>query len=144
MNEHITLTDILTENLVSEMTKALALPQTPRVRNIMSSLTGKAIRRFTELASELDCVVGSDGIAGGARWLLPKFVKSRSARGVENIPSRGPLVIASNHPASIDSVVISAHIPRRDYKIIIGEIPFFKNLPNIHRNSIFAPEATDP
>jgi hypothetical protein len=144
MNEHIIFTDILTENLISEMTKALALPQTPRVRNIMSSLTGKAIRRFTELASELDCVVGSDGIAGGARWLLPKFVKSHSARGVENIPSRGPLVIASNHPASIDSVVISAHIPRRDYKIIIGEIPFFKNLPNLHRNSIFAPEPTDP
>jgi hypothetical protein len=53
-------------------------------------------------------------------------------------------VIASNHPASIDSVVISAHVPRRDYKIIIGEIPFFKNLPNLNKNSVFAPAPTDP
>ena len=92
---------------------------------------------------ELDCVVGEEGIAGGARWLLPRFVKGHSARGLENIPPAGPLVIASNHPASIDSVVISAHVPRRDYKIIIGEIPFFKNLPNIRNNSIFAPASED-
>jgi hypothetical protein len=144
MNEHITLTDLLTENLVYEMTKALSLPQTSGVRKMISLLTGKAIRGFTELATELDCVVGKEGIAGGAHWLLPRFVKSHSARGIENIPITGPLIIASNHPASIDSLVISTHIPRRDYKVIIGEIPFFKNLPNIHRNSIFAPDPTDP
>jgi hypothetical protein len=143
MHEHIALTDILTENLVSELTKALALPPTPTIRKIVASLTGKAIRQFTELASELDCVVGQEGIAGGARWLLPRFVKGHSAHGVENIPPIGPLVIASNHPASIDSVVISAHVPRGDYKVIIGEIPFFKNLPNIRRNSIFAPDPSD-
>ncbi|RPI90790.1 MAG: hypothetical protein EHM40_17500, partial [Chloroflexi bacterium] len=88
-------------------------------------------------------VVEKEGVAGGARWLLPRFVKGHSARGLENIPPAGPLVIASNHPASIDSVVISAHVPRRDYKIIIGEIPFFKNLPNIRNNSIFAPASED-
>jgi len=144
MNEHIVLTNALTENLVYEITKALALPQTHGVRKIIASMTGKAIRRFTELASDLDCVVGKEGLAGGARWLLPRFVKGHSARGAENIPLTGPLVIASNHPASVDSVVISAHVPRRDYKVIIGEIPFFKNLPNINKNSIFAPDPTDP
>ncbi|HLO32509.1 MAG TPA: 1-acyl-sn-glycerol-3-phosphate acyltransferase [Anaerolineales bacterium] len=143
MDEHIALTDLLTENLVYEITKALALPPTPIIKKIIASLTGKAIRGFAELASELDCVVAKEGIPGGARWLLPRFVKGHSARGVENIPPTGPLVIASNHPASIDSVVISAHVPRRDYKIIIGEIPFFKNLPNINKNAVFAPDPTD-
>ena len=143
MAEHNPLSSTLTENLISEMTKALALPQTRAVRNVIAMLTGRAIRSFSELAEQLDCVVGMDGIPGGARWLLPRFVKSHSALGVENIPLAGPLVIASNHPASIDSVVISAHIPRRDYKVIIGEIPFFKNLPNIRKNAIFAPAPTD-
>lgn len=143
MEENIALTNTLTENLVIELTKALALPQTPTMRRIVASLAGKALRRFTELASELDYVVGTDGLAGGARWLLPRFVKSHSAGGMENIPPAGPLVIASNHPASIDSVVISAYIQRRDYKVIIGEIPFFKNLPKIRRNSIFAPDPED-
>ena len=143
MDEHTALTDVLTENLVIEITKALALPETQQVRKIIASLTGKPIQRFTQLASELDCVVEKAGIAGGARWLLPRFVKGHSARGVENIPLQGPLVVASNHPAYIDSVVISAYIPRRDYKVIIGEIPFFKNLPNISQNAIFAPDPGD-
>lgn len=143
MTGHIPLRNILTENLVYEMTKALALPQTPWIRNVIASLSGRAIRRFTELAAELDCVVKEEGLAGGARWLLPLFVKEHSARGIEHIPPSGPLVIASNHPAFIDSVVISAHMPRQDYKVIIGEIPFFKNLPNIEKNAIFAPGPTD-
>ena len=144
MQDKTALTNMLTGNLVYEITKALALPQTEQMRKIIGRLTHKAIRRFTELASELDYVVGREGLAGGARWLLPRFVKSHSAQGVENIPPAGPLVIASNHPASIDSVVISAHIPRCDYKVIIGEIPFFENLPNVNKSAIFAPAPTDP
>ena len=144
MKEDAALTNLLTENLIHEIAKALALPPTQHIRKIIALLAGKAIRRFTELASELDCVVDRQGLAGGARWLLPRFVRGHSAQGVENIPPAGPLLIASNHPASIDSVVISAHIPRRDYQVIIGEIPFFKNLPNIRKNAIFAPAPTDP
>jgi hypothetical protein len=143
MKENEALTNILTENLVSEIVKALALPPTQGIRKMIASLMGKAIRGFTALASELDCVVEREGIAGGARWLLPRFVKGHSAQGVEHIPPTGPLVIASNHPAFVDSVVISAYVPRRDYKVIIGEIPFFKNLPNISKNAIFAPDPTD-
>jgi len=43
MDEHIALTDLLTENLVYEITKALALPQTPLIRKFIASLTGNAI-----------------------------------------------------------------------------------------------------
>ena len=143
MREELILTRVLTETLIDEMVKALALPPTQRVRRIISWLAGKAIQRFTLLAADLDRIVGKEGIAGGARWLLPRFVKGHTAQGVEHIPPSGPLVIASNHPAFVDSVVISAHVPRRDYKVIIGEIPFFKNLPNISKNAIFAPDPTD-
>lgn len=144
MREDAVLSRVLTETLINEIVKALGLPSTQRIRRIIAFLTGRAIRRFVELASDLDCVVEKEGLAGGARWLLPKFVKGHSAQGIENVPPTGPLVIASNHPASIDSVVISAYVPRRDYKVIIGEIPFFENLPNIKKNAIFAPAPTDP
>ena len=30
-------------------------------------------------------------VAAGARWVLPHFVKNFTARGLENIPSKGPL-----------------------------------------------------
>ena len=143
MENHIALTHVLTENLIQEMIKALALPQTKAIRRIVGSLLGGAVHRFTGLASELDAVVAQDGLAGGARWLLPRFVKTHSAHGIRNIPPEGPLVIASNHPAFVDSVLISAHVPRADYRVIIGEIPFFKHLPNLSRNAIFAPSPDD-
>lgn len=143
MNKHNTNVNALTETLIFEITKALALPQTQTIRKTVRLLAGKAARQFSELAIELDRVVEQDGLAAGARWLLPRFVRSHSACGVENIPPEGPLVIASNHPASVDSVVISAHVTRPDYKVIIGEIPFFKNLPSVSRNAIFAPAQND-
>lgn len=143
MNAYNAKVNSLTETLIFEIIKALALPQTRNVRRAVGVLVGKAARKYSELAIELDQVVEKDGLAAGARWLLPRFVRSHSACGVENIPPDGPLVIAANHPASIDSVLISAHVTRPDYKVIIGEIPFFKNLPNVSRNAIFAPAPSD-
>ncbi len=37
-------------------------------------------------------------------------------------------------------MVISAHITRPDYKIIIGDIPFFERLPHVSEHAIFAPK----
>jgi hypothetical protein len=129
----------LKELLVYELTKALGLPDKNSARSIIRAIFGKAAKKFSELAVGLDKAVGEGGVSAGANWVLPRFVKSHIARGIDNIPAEGPLVIASNHPGSYDSIVISAHVTRADYKIIIGDIPFFQNLPNISRNTIFAP-----
>ncbi|MEW6240651.1 MAG: 1-acyl-sn-glycerol-3-phosphate acyltransferase [Chloroflexota bacterium] len=129
----------LSNTLVYELTKALALPQTERVKSIVRMLFGRAARKFSELAVGLDRVVAEHGIAAGARWVLPRFVKDHAARGLENIPPTGPLVIAANHPGAYDSVVISAHVTRPDYKVIIGDIPFFENLPHVSEHAIYAP-----
>ena len=96
MREDAVLTHVLTETLLDELIKALALSPTQPIRRAIAWITGTAIQRFGMLASELDCVVGKEGIAGAARWLLPWFVRSHSAQGVEKIPLTGPLVIASN------------------------------------------------
>ena len=57
MNEHNVNIDALTETLIAEITKALALPQTSTVRKIIRLLAGKAARRFAQLALELDHVI---------------------------------------------------------------------------------------
>jgi len=133
----------LTETLIYELTKAFALPQTRRAKRWIHLIFGKAARAAARIGTELDQAVAEGGVIGGARWLLPRFVKSHEAMGDESIPADGPLVIAANHPASIDSVVISAHINRPDYKIIIGDIPFFEHLPHISEHAIYAPNPTD-
>lgn len=134
---------ILTETLIYELTKAMALPQTPSVKRIIRFLFGNAAKRFAALGLELDHVVAEQSIAAGARWALPRFVKAHRARGVKNIPERGPLVIAANHPGAYDSLVISAYVNRPDYKIIIGDIPFFEHLPHVSEHAIYAPAPQD-
>jgi hypothetical protein len=71
VTDNTTLTRRLTENLVYEITKALALPQTQGIRKIIALLTGKAIRQFTEIASELDCVVEKEGLVTWFRKARP-------------------------------------------------------------------------
>ena len=133
----------LANTLIFEMTNALALPQTQKTKQVIRMIFGKAAQRFAELGAGLDHIVADAGVAAGARWVLPRFVKGHAARGTEIIPTDGPLVIASNHPASVDSLVISAHVERPDYKIIIGDIPFFENLPHVRQYAIFAPGLQD-
>lgn len=142
MNDTPTVTS-LSELLIDELTRAMALPNSAAVKSILRKLLGRAARKFSDLALELDCVVAEGGLSAGARWVQPRFVQSNEACGMENIPPDGPLVIASNHPGSYDSVMISAHIARPDYKIIIGNIPFFQNLPNLRKRAIFAPAVND-
>lgn len=134
----------LRETLIYELTKALALPQKAWARNAVRFVFGRAAAAAAKVGLGLDQAVAEGGIPAGARWLLPRFVKSHEARGVERIPSSGPLVIAANHPASVDSIVISAHVNRTDYKAIIGDIPFFQHLPHVNANAIFAPDRDNP
>jgi hypothetical protein len=130
----------LQETLIYELTKAFALPQTGLAKALVRAIFGRAAQATAEVGIGLDRAVAAGGLAAGARWVLPRFVKSHEACGVENIPAQGPLLIVSNHPASIDSVVISAYVNRADYKVIIGDIPFFEHLPHVCQNAIFAPD----
>lgn len=134
---------ILTETLIYELTKAFALPRTERAKRWIRLVFGKAAHAAAEIGIGLDHAVAQGGVAGGARWILPRFVKTHEAQGVENIPPSGPLVIAANHPANIDSIVISAHVNRPDYKVIIGDIPFFEHLPHVSKYAIYAPDPSD-
>ena len=130
----------LSNTLLNELAKALSLSQDGILWKAVRPFFEKATQRFAEIGIGLDRVVAKDGVAAGARWVLPRFVTDYKARGVEYIPTEGPLVIAANHPASYDSLVISAHVNRPDYKIIIGDIPFFEHLPHISQHAMYAPD----
>lgn len=133
----------LNEMLIHELARAMAQPQNKTLKNILRKIFGKTIQRFSNLALELDGIIAEGGLSAGAQWILPHFVKSNLAQGIENIPSQGPVVIAANHPGSYDSIVISSHITRPDYKIMIGNIPFFQALPNLSARALFAPAIDD-
>lgn len=135
--------ETLKNTLLFELTKALGLAPDGLPGRAIRPLFGRAARRFAGIGVELDRIVAGQGVAAGARWVLPRFVKDHVARGLECIPPDGPLVIAANHPAACDSLVISAHVERPDYKIIVGDIPFFEHLPHVSQHAIYAPGPDD-
>ncbi len=138
MNESLNV-EILYESLLYELTRTLGLLRFKSGLAFSKRLFGRAARRAAEVGVGLDERIASDGAAAGARWLLPNFMAGHEARGVENIPASGPLIIASNHPGAVDALVISAHVTRPDYKIIIGHNLFFENLPHVLQSGIIAP-----
>ena len=127
------------ESLLFEVIKAFALPYTPRTRGLIKSIFGKAAQSATQVGMELDRVTAEGGHTAGARWFLPRFVKAHAAHGIENIPKSGPFVIAANHPGSVDAILIAAHVARTDLRFIIGDIQFFRNMPNASKLFLFAP-----
>ena len=140
MNTEANQIQTITDSMIFDLTRAFALPETELTRSFVRLILGRVACTAAEVAMEVDCAVADGGAAAGARRSLPRFVKSYEARGVENIPPTGPLIIASNHPAFIDSFVITAHVDRPDYKAIIGDIPFLENMPHIREHAIFAPD----
>ena len=66
-------------------------------------------------------------------------MKDAQARGLENVPAEGPLIIAANHPGAADSAAIGANAGRDDLKILASDVPFLKNLSQIGQRLIFLP-----
>ena len=125
--------------LMDEIFKALGWPERSFARTILEPVLSTATRRFAELGAAFDRYAAEHGFCEAARWVLPRFIKGLETHGTENIPQEGPLLVAANHPGTFDSLLISAHVARPDYKIVAGAIPFLQHLPVASRYLIYTP-----
>jgi hypothetical protein len=129
----------LTRLIDNEIIGALGVPIDSWLAERLHAILQRATRRFSELFTEVDRIVGEEGLPAGARFLLQHLTADAEARGTEHIPEKGPLVIASNHPGTVDSLVLIASAGRRDLKIIASAVPFLEVLPHIREHLIFTP-----
>ena len=127
----------LTRLIDNEVIQAMGLPLDGWLSGRIHPILSRATRRFSEMFVEVDHIIAAQGLPAGAQWLLLNLVKGFETRGAEHVPEAGPLIIASNHPGTVDSVTLAAVSRRGDLKIIAGAIPFLQNLPNISRHLIF-------
>lgn len=127
----------LTRLIENEVIQAMGLPTDSWIGEHLRPFLDRATRHFSEMFAECDRLIAQKGLPDGARYLLSNLVNGFEARGVENIPCEGPLVIASNHPGSVDSITLIAAAQRPDLKVIAGAIPFLQNLPNVSGHLIF-------
>lgn len=129
----------LTRLIDNEIIKAAGLRVDGWVGRHLHGVLGRATHRFSELFAQVDCIVAEQGVPAGASWLLSQLAGGLKARGAENVPPEGPLVIASNHPGTVDSLALLAAAQRKDIKILASKVPFLQTLPHISQHLIFTP-----
>jgi hypothetical protein len=129
----------LTRLINNEVILAMGLPTEGWACRALQPLLSRATSRFCQIFEVTDRLVAEEGLRAAARWLLSNLVRDFEARGTQNVPCSGPLIIASNHPGTVDSVTLAASAGREDLKIIASGVPFLRNLSHIGRHLILLP-----
>jgi hypothetical protein len=132
----------LQESLLYEIYKLFGATQ--------EALSGKALRaifrrptsRLATLSAEFELRVREFGFPEASLWMAKHFVHEVQIQHEAEIPEKGPLLIASNHPGMIDGFIVAGAIPRPDLKIIISNLPFFSNLQALRDHVIYATKQT--
>ena len=134
---------VLREEITIEIFNAFNLPKGEFWKKVFEPWFSKPATRFSEIFAQFDQDVAALGLGEAARRLLLHFAEPATAVGVENIPQKGPLLITSNHPGTVDGVSIVASVPRDDIKVIVGGMPFLQKLPVASDYTIVAQRTTD-
>jgi hypothetical protein len=137
--EKYTNVESLTQYITDEVFRVFKQSPESWVRRTLGPVLYLPAHRFATLAATFDRYVAEFGFREAAYRIISKYVQSFEARNIENIPPEGPLLITSNHPGTIDSLVISASIPRPDLKIVATGIPCMEGLRNAADHLIYTP-----
>ena len=128
----------LSKSLVDEIYASMGESGRHWPRQMLKPLIWLASTRFARMASAIDDEIAKDGFQQGMSRLLANFISSYEARGVETVPPEGPLLVVSNHPGTVDSLLIAASLPRDDLKIFATGFAFLKQLPAARQHLIFS------
>jgi 1-acyl-sn-glycerol-3-phosphate acyltransferase len=109
---------------------------------IFASVFALPTGRFGRLFAAADREVARAGMGAGCARILSSLSVSVTARDAGNLPAEGPLLVVANHPGAYDSLALASCFTRRDLKIVVFEIPFFRGLPTASRFFLYA--TTDP
>jgi hypothetical protein len=128
----------LSTNIIDDLFRSIGFSATSLPRRLFGPLLWPPALRAAKLAATFDEYVAQSGICEAARWILPRFVKDVEARGAENIPREGPVLIASNHPGTYDALAIVSRLVRKDLKLVVSGIPAFSGLAFTRQQLIYA------
>jgi 1-acyl-sn-glycerol-3-phosphate acyltransferase len=127
------------ETLVAEICYAIGASRRGLVHKLLVLLLRRPVGRLARIAARADAAVEEGGLSGAARRILPDLSLEPAARGVERIPSEGPLLVVSNHPGGFDSLALLACLPRRDVKVVLSDAPLTRAFTAARRYFVFAP-----
>lgn len=130
----------VTNAILSEVQGVMGLQRHPRLFRVVSLPLRPAVQRLARLLTELEQQVSESGWQAGANSFLAHFVRDARLSGADELPSRGALLVVSNHPAAYDVILLAAALPRDDLKIISSPIAVVPRLPALASHFIFISE----
>lgn len=124
----------LSRSLVVELAGSIGLRDSPLANRIIWPLFRPVTDRLARVGLTFDRNVGRFGFSRAMGLTLEDFATSVTARGAEDFPPEGPLLVVSNHPGTYDSLIVSSQLQRDDLRFISGDIPFLRSLPHAHEH----------
>ncbi len=131
-------TRVLSKLLIDEILIAGGVPRVKFYRAFGWLLFHRITDHFATLAEHFDRLVGEKGLPNASQWLQKHFSNAPRVHGIENIPQKGPLLVASNHPGAYDGLILFALLARQDILWVSTEIKIFRLLKNTRGHILFS------
>ena len=128
--------EALKSHLIYEICQAAGFRVGGWKQRALTAALRRPIDSVALLFSDIDATIGRDGIDVGFAKLLVRFVKDPLINGAENLPDKGPLIIASNHPGAYDVLLIGSTLGRRDLRIVTSTVPLYHVMTNFRQHTI--------
>lgn len=135
--------DHFRERITDEIFGAFGFEKKGLMRRMFGWMFYLPTNRFARMFAEADEAAGEGGLPAACRKVIDYLGVTIQADGIENLETGGPLMILSNHPGAYDSVAIGSLVPRKDFSIIVGQIPLYSALEKAAPYLIYAPPAED-
>ena len=132
----------LSNAVIGEIFLALGFSKTGTAYRTFGWIFRKPADRLSTIGVSADRLIATDGFASASAWMLTHWCSHVTGRGAQTIPTKGPLLVISNHAGSYDTFVITSQLGREDLKLISSDVPFLKNLPNANSHIIFLSDKT--
>lgn len=129
----------LSDSLIDEIVSAIGLPRTSLTHKVFWRFFQNITNRLADLGASFDQITKEKGLPAASQWVLSHFCDGLWVHGGEHIPKGGPLLVASNHPGTYDSLILFANLVGHNIRIVSSVIPFLKLLPHTREHFLFAP-----
>lgn len=132
--------ETLVDILLFEINNHFKLGQRSMISRMIDWMGKVPAKRFASIMQRFDRMVADKSIWEAARDALKEFTDGLNGRGLEGVPTSGPLLVVANHPGAADSVAAMAAIERNDQSMIVLERPMLVAMPNFSKHMIYVDE----
>ena len=137
MIEPSTDAEIVQRAIIKEAFWVLGLGNHPRLSRLVEPLFRPPVRRFARFAAAFENDVARVGFRDAARKITGEFVGEVDISSETTLPAEGPLLLAANHPGTVDFLLTASLLPRDDLKIVASNVSIVRLLPATADHFIF-------